>query len=169
MQELSTIDFMLFPELKSNDSQEIHFKKWNEHEIQDLRVSVLRRWKIHGSPLAPALAPKRKWKEKLGKIFYALKFNLEIYLSCDKNYNVGIILIPLARGRRKPKKPQYYNNARTYLHWIIYFAAYRQAKEGRKMSEFSFISAVIRNKPKLGKHKKRRSKNVLGNWRKCMA
>lgn len=48
-----------------------------------------------------ALMTPQKRRKALGlKCDTALKFNLEIYLGCDKNYNDGIILI-CARGENR--------------------------------------------------------------------
>lgn len=73
---------------------------------------------------------------KLGKIFYALKFNLEIYSSSDKNYNVGIILTPMKRGRIEPQ----YNNAHIFTldHTLLYIG-WIHIKKKIPFSTFSFI------------------------------
>lgn len=42
------------------------------------------------------------FRGEVDEMLYALKFNLKIYLSCDKNYSVEIILIFL-RGEKERK------------------------------------------------------------------
>lgn len=64
-------------------------------------------------------------KEKLGKIFYVPKFNLEIYLSCDKNYNVRFVHLKMGE-----KKIQDYN-ACTYIFTLDRFY-YLHIKKPRK-------------------------------------